>query len=118
MPSPRGTRIRPVEQDRGLDRGSPLSRRPLGGVSRLRTRQGFGQAQRGGADALAEEGARVVTDRPGCVVQDAGRWSPADRGVAKELLTSWQDEPDLAGLREPAPLKMLAEDEREGFFAL
>jgi serine/threonine-protein kinase len=43
---------------------------------------------------------------------------PADRGLAKELLTSWQDEPDLAGLREPARLKMLAEDERKGFLAL
>ena len=38
---------------------------------------------------------------------------PADRGLAKELLTLWQDEPDLAGLREPARLKMLAADERK-----
>jgi hypothetical protein len=30
------------------------------------------------------------------------------------LLTLWQDEPDLAGLREPARLKMLAADERKG----
>ena len=29
----------------------------------------------------------------------------ADRGLAKEMLTLWQDEPDLAGLREPAPLE-------------
>jgi eukaryotic-like serine/threonine-protein kinase len=38
----------------------------------------------------------------------------ADRGLAKELLTLWQDEPDLAGLREPARLKMLSADERKG----
>jgi hypothetical protein len=34
------------------------------------------------------------------------------------MLTLWQDEPDLAGLREPARLKTLAKDEREGFLAL
>jgi hypothetical protein len=43
---------------------------------------------------------------------------PVNCGVVKELLTSWQDEPDLAVLREPARLKMLAEDERDGFLAL
>jgi eukaryotic-like serine/threonine-protein kinase len=43
---------------------------------------------------------------------------PADRGLAKELLTLWQDEPDLAGLREPARLKMLAADERNAFLSL
>jgi serine/threonine-protein kinase len=43
---------------------------------------------------------------------DRGR--PADRDLAKEMLTLWQDEPDLAGLREPARLKTLAEDERKG----
>jgi serine/threonine-protein kinase len=47
---------------------------------------------------------------------DGGRRE--DRGVAKELLTLWQVEPDLAGLREPARLKMLAEDERKGCLAL
>jgi hypothetical protein len=34
---------------------------------------------------------------------DGGR--RADRDLAKEMLTLWQDEPDLAGLREPAGLE-------------
>jgi serine/threonine-protein kinase len=42
----------------------------------------------------------------------------ADRDVAKEMLTLWQDERDLAGLREPARLKELAEDERKVCLAL
>jgi len=42
----------------------------------------------------------------------------ADGDIAKEMLTLWQDEPDLAGLREPAGLERLAEDERKGCLAL
>ena len=42
----------------------------------------------------------------------------ADRDLAKEMLTIWQDEPALAGLREPARLERLAADERKGFLAL
>src|SRR5262249_15632900 len=42
----------------------------------------------------------------------------ADGDIAKEMLTLWQDEPDLAGLREPAGLERLAEDERKGCVAL
>jgi serine/threonine-protein kinase len=42
----------------------------------------------------------------------------ADRDLAKEMLTLWQDEPDVAGLREPAGLERLAEDERKGCLAL
>ena len=34
------------------------------------------------------------------------------------MLTLWRDEPDLAGLREPAGLKRLAADERTGCLAL
>jgi serine/threonine-protein kinase len=47
---------------------------------------------------------------------DGGRREDGD--LVKEMLTLWQDEPDLAGLREPARLKMLAEDERKGCLAL
>src|SRR5262249_40609433 len=42
----------------------------------------------------------------------------ADRDIAKEMLTMWQVEPDLAGLREPARLERLTEDERKGCLAL
>jgi formylglycine-generating enzyme required for sulfatase activity len=42
----------------------------------------------------------------------------ADADIVQEMLTLWQDEPDLAGLREPARLKELAEDERIGCLAL
>jgi serine/threonine-protein kinase len=41
-----------------------------------------------------------------------------DGDIAKEMLTLWQDEPDLAGLREPARLENLAENERNGCLAL
>jgi serine/threonine-protein kinase len=44
--------------------------------------------------------------------------SPFARNLAKRMLTNWQTDPDLAGLREPARLKMLAADERKGFLAL
>jgi serine/threonine-protein kinase len=47
---------------------------------------------------------------------DGGR--RADFDLAKEMLTLWQDEPDLAGLREPARLEGLAEDERKGCLEL
>jgi hypothetical protein len=47
---------------------------------------------------------------------DSGPRSGGD--VAKELLTTWRDEPDLAGLREPARWERLAEDERTGCLAL
>jgi serine/threonine-protein kinase len=42
----------------------------------------------------------------------------ADADLAKEMLTLWQNEPDLAGLCEPARLKGLEEDERKGCLAL
>jgi formylglycine-generating enzyme required for sulfatase activity len=41
-----------------------------------------------------------------------------DSDVAKEMLTLWQAEPDLAGVREPARLEGLAEDERKDCLAL
>jgi serine/threonine-protein kinase len=44
--------------------------------------------------------------------------SPLARNFARRMLTHWQTDPDLAGLREPARLKMLAPDERQGFLAL
>jgi serine/threonine-protein kinase len=47
---------------------------------------------------------------------DSGRRADAD--IAKEMLTLWQGEPDLAGLREPARMKGLAEAERKGCLAL
>ena len=42
----------------------------------------------------------------------------ADRDIAKEMLTLWQGEPDLAWQREPARLERLAEDERKDCLAL
>jgi serine/threonine-protein kinase len=47
---------------------------------------------------------------------DGGR--RADRDLVNEMLTLWQDEPDLAGLREPAALEGLAEDEQKDCLAL
>jgi serine/threonine-protein kinase len=47
---------------------------------------------------------------------DSGR--QADRDLVKEMLRLWQDEPDLAALREPARLERLAADERKGCLAL
>jgi serine/threonine-protein kinase len=38
----------------------------------------------------------------------------SNRDLVKEMLTLWQAEPDLAGLREPAELERLAPDERKG----
>jgi serine/threonine-protein kinase len=42
----------------------------------------------------------------------------ADGDLAQEILTLWQDEPDLAGLRDPAGLERLPEAERKGCLAL
>jgi hypothetical protein len=43
---------------------------------------------------------------------------PTDRDLAMEMLTLWQDGPDLAGLRKPAGLERLAPDEQKGCLAL
>ena len=60
--------------------------------------------------------ARSIFHRPGfCIFRSGLR---ADRDLAKEMLTLWQDEPDLAGLREPAGLERLTADERKGCLAL
>ena len=44
--------------------------------------------------------------------------SMATRGANRMALTRWQSEPDLAGLREPGELDMLAADERAECLAL
>jgi serine/threonine-protein kinase len=44
--------------------------------------------------------------------------SQADRDLARKMLTHWRVEPDLAGLREPAELKKLSEDERRDCIGL
>jgi serine/threonine-protein kinase len=49
-------------------------------------------------------------------VLDSG--SPAARGLAKKMLTHWQGDPDLAGLREPSALEKLSAGERKEFVAL
>ena len=41
-----------------------------------------------------------------------------DRDLAREMLTLWQDEPDLAGLREPSGLDRLSAEERKEWLAL
>src|SRR5262249_31373635 len=68
VPSSRDTRKRSTPRPNpGLQRGLPLPRRPMLGPGWMRTRQGWEQAQRGGAVALAQAGARVVASRPGDV---------------------------------------------------
>src|SRR5262249_9673119 len=42
----------------------------------------------------------------------------ADRALARKMLTHWQVEPDLAGLREPQALDELSPDERKDWLAL
>src|SRR5262249_7204829 len=46
------------------------------------------------------------------------RGSPAARERAKKMLTRWQDDPDLAGLRDRSKLAKLAADERKQSRAL
>jgi tetratricopeptide (TPR) repeat protein len=46
------------------------------------------------------------------------RGSDRDRDLAKKMLTYWQAEPDLAGLREPPALDELSADERKDCLAL
>jgi serine/threonine-protein kinase len=46
----------------------------------------------------------------------AGR-SPAARALAKEMLTLWQDDPDLTRLRDPDPLKDLSAGEQQDWAA-
>jgi hypothetical protein len=48
--------------------------------------------------------------------QDSGLRADAD--IVRGMLTLWQDEPDLAGLREAAGLERLAEDQRKDCLAL
>jgi eukaryotic-like serine/threonine-protein kinase len=42
----------------------------------------------------------------------------ADRDLAREMLTLWQDEPDLARLREPGALDRLSAEERKDWLAV
>jgi serine/threonine-protein kinase len=42
----------------------------------------------------------------------------ADGDLAREMLTLWQDEPDLAGLRKPGALDKLSGEERKEWLAL
>jgi len=49
-------------------------------------------------------------------MQDSGPGTARD--LAKKMLTHWQVEPDLAGLREPAELDKLSADERKDCLAL
>jgi serine/threonine-protein kinase len=44
--------------------------------------------------------------------------SPLERNLARRMLTYWQADPDLAGLREPSALDELSTDERKDCFAL
>jgi tetratricopeptide (TPR) repeat protein len=44
--------------------------------------------------------------------------SPLERNLAKRMLTNWQTDPDLAGLREPDALDELSADERKDYLAL
>jgi serine/threonine-protein kinase len=44
--------------------------------------------------------------------------SPFEQSIAKGMLTNWQSEPDLAGLRDPQALDDLAPDERKDCLAL
>jgi tetratricopeptide (TPR) repeat protein len=44
--------------------------------------------------------------------------SPLERNLAKRMLTHWQAEPDLAGVREPHMLDDLSADERKDCLAL
>jgi serine/threonine-protein kinase len=44
--------------------------------------------------------------------------SPFERSIAKRILTNWQADPDLSGLREPQALDDLSADERKDCLAL
>jgi tetratricopeptide (TPR) repeat protein len=44
--------------------------------------------------------------------------SPTERNLAKRMLTQWQAEPDLSGVRDPRTLDDLSADEREECLAL
>ena len=46
------------------------------------------------------------------------RDSQADRDRAKKMLTRWQIDPDLRGIREPRALERLPKDEQEEFLTL
>ena len=78
----------------------------------------WGQAQRRGAGALAQAGARVAA-RPTWPCGPR-HWTaaPARPVTAKKMLTNWQADPDLAGLREFSALEKLPADEREECLAL
>jgi hypothetical protein len=44
--------------------------------------------------------------------------SPSDQNLAKNKLTRWQVDPDLAGIRNPSALQLFSQDEREEWGAL
>src|SRR5436190_13868121 len=96
----------------------PFPRCPKRGSGWLRTERGRCNAKRVGTATLAEAGTRMVAGRPGRLVPIAcghhSRW-PRSR---KKMLTRWQVEPHLAGLRDADALNKLVAAEREEFLAL
>jgi tetratricopeptide (TPR) repeat protein len=76
---------------------------------------------------LGNDGAKIAEAERACLRKQAREWlrvelavwaakfasdSQFERNLAKRMLTYWQDDPDLAGLREPAALDDLPADER------
>jgi serine/threonine-protein kinase len=82
---------------------------------------------------LGKDGARLSTEEQARWRRQARAWLQADlavwarsldsgfqadRDLARKMLTHWQVEPDLAGLREPQALDELSADERKDCLAL
>jgi serine/threonine-protein kinase len=85
---------------------------------------GFGRGADGPKLSAAEQ-ARWRSQARAWLGAELAEWakmlvskSPADRDLAKTMLTRWQVDPDLAELREPAALDKLSADERKEWLAL
>ena len=97
---------------------APLQRRLRRGAGRMRPGQGRSAARRCRQDPLAQAGDRLAQGRPGGVVEDPGeRAAPGAPSIA-QTLQHWKADPDLAGLRDPAALAKLPEDEQNACRAL
>jgi eukaryotic-like serine/threonine-protein kinase len=82
---------------------------------------------------LGDDGARLDEEERARWRQQARDWlqadlavwaqtfnsaSPGTRALVRRLLTHWQSDPDLAGLREPRALERLSPDERKEWVVL
>ena len=97
---------------------TPLQRRLPRRPGRRRPGRGRGQARRRGTHPPPPSGPRLATRRPGPGAPSNRTGKPADRAAVQQTLRHWQQDTDLAAIRDAAPWQSFRETERKAFTQL